>query len=96
MTAHMHVHTSRSLQCCGNCDAFVPNKAANPASGQPRQGACCANPPSLMQGAAPVPGSQLSPAGPQMMSVIQGAWPPTDATRWCRGWDEIEKDSNDD
>ena len=79
-------HMPRSRQRCGNCDAFVPNKGANPPAGQPRQGACVAAPPTMLQSMAPVPGSHLHPSGPQMQPVIQGAWPPTDADRWCREW----------
>lgn len=81
--------------CCGTCDAFVPNKAANPPSGRPREGSCCAESPRLVQGAGIVPGSQLTPQGPQMVPVLQGAWPPTAADRWCRQWNQ-KKESEDD
>ncbi len=79
----------RSEQRCGNCNAFLPNKGKPPPE-QPRQGACAAGRPSLMQGMGVVPGSQLSPQGPQMMPVVQGAWPPTSEERWCREWEGTE------
>jgi hypothetical protein len=79
-------------QCCGTCDAFVPNKAATPGPGQAQLGHCAAGPPSLMQGMAAIPGSQLHPAGPQMMPVVQGAWPPTSSEKWCRAYQPGEDD----
>jgi hypothetical protein len=36
-----------SQQSCSNCNAFAPNPAANPPSGQPRQGWCRAMPPQM-------------------------------------------------
>jgi hypothetical protein len=89
MTAHMH-RPSRAN--CGNCDAFHPNPAAPSRAGQPAIGHCAAMPPQLMQGMAAVPGSHLSPQGPQMMPVVQGAWPPTDASKWCRAHQFREDD----
>ena len=86
----MNLGPTRSMQNCGNCNAFAPNKGANPPAGQPREGSCCADPPRLMQGQAVMPGSHLNPRGPQMMPVIQGAWPPTAADRWCRKWELAE------
>lgn len=77
----------RAQQCCGNCDAFIESA---PPEG-PAIGACVANPPLLIQGMAPVPGSQLSPQGPRAMPVYQGVWPPTQRTRWCRAWKPKEE-----
>jgi len=79
--------TVRSKQACGSCNAFVANKAATSAAGQAQIGHCAAGPPSLMRGMAAIPGSQLQPNAPQMKPVVQGAWPPTSAEKWCRQWD---------
>ena len=65
--------------CCATCDAFRGNDAMNPKSGQVRQGWCCANPPTLIQVMV-----QTALHGPQ--PGMQGAWPPTDADKWCRAW----------
>lgn len=93
MTVRIHsIPMTRALQSCGNCNAFVPNKADNPRAGEVRTGACCANPPVMMQGLSSVPGSSLGSAGPQMRPVIQGVWPPTDASRWCRTWQSKDED----
>jgi len=78
---------ARSQQSCGNCNAYLPNKASNPRAGQPRQGWCRAAPPMLMQGMAPAPGSIMSASGPQMVPVLQGMWPPTNEDAWCRAWE---------
>ena len=79
---------SRAQQSCKNCDAFIRNEKAPHKVGEARIGHCVAGPPMLMQGMAPIPGSHLSPNGPQMMPVVQGAWPPTDDSKWCRAWQE--------
>lgn len=79
----------RPLQSCGNCDAFSPNTAANPASGQPRQGWCRAQPPQMMQ--IMMPPNPLSGGGP--VPGVQGMWPPTNTSSWCRGW-QPEDDDN--
>jgi hypothetical protein len=92
MTAHIHRLPSRAMQCCGNCDAYVPNPQ-QPLKG-PRAGSCCASPPALIQTVQIVPGSQLAPGGPQTMPVWQGAFAPTTETGWCRGW--AYKDTEDD
>ena len=75
----------RSAQSCGNCTAFVANKAANPKTGEPRTGTCCARSPScfpvVMQANNP-----LDPRAPQMMHAFQSAFPPINSNLWCREW----------
>jgi hypothetical protein len=76
----------RSQQSCRNCNAFRPNTKLNPKSGEPRQGWCVATPPAIMQ--IPVQGIN----GPQI--GIQGTWPTTNADLWCRGFEELEDESD--
>jgi len=56
---------------CGNCNAFLANAAANPKSGQARQGWCRARSPAVVPVTGPMP-------------ATFGAWPTTDAKQWCR------------
>jgi hypothetical protein len=81
---------SRAQQCCGNCDAFAVQKNYNPPSGQPRVGACVANPPMPVQ--VMMPPSIANPSVPQ--SGVQGVWPPTVADKWCRHW-QLATDSEE-
>lgn len=79
-------------QSCSNCNAFLPNLAANPKSGEGRQGWCRATPPQVMPTTVQVPGTSLNPNGPQLMNALQGVTPPTKADGWCRAWEPMEAD----
>jgi hypothetical protein len=68
----------RAARICGNCWHFEANTAANPKSGEARQGWCVASPPVAM------PGIAQGLAGPQQ--VMQGVWPPTLASKRCGAW----------
>jgi hypothetical protein len=65
---------------CATCDAFRANVAQNPKAGDSRQGWCCAEPPKLLQVSMPNVMTGQAQIG------LQGAWPPTDADKWCRAW----------
>lgn len=71
-------------QSCATCDAFSPNRQANPVSGQERQGWCRAAPPQMVQ--TTIPGGVNGP-----MPAIQGMWPPTNTGAWCRAWQPNEE-----
>ena len=80
----------RSQQSCVNCNAWVPNAAANPQSGKPRQGWCRAAPPGIMQGVQ-MPGPLAKPGTPPI-PTLNGVWPPTDSNMWCRQWEPEEEE----
>jgi hypothetical protein len=69
--------------CCATCNAWLPNKQANPRAGVPRQGWCRAAPPGVVQ--VPVQG----PLGQQQLGV-QGVWPTSNADQWCRGYEAAD------
>lgn len=70
---------------CGTCHWFerVPQP---PLDDQPWLGFCCVNPPTPFVGMQEVPGSRLSPHGPQAAPAIQGMLPPTNELRRCEKW----------
>jgi hypothetical protein len=67
---------------CATCDAFKPNAASNPRSGEPRQGWCRAAPPI----AIPIGQQAAALAGMPPALVTQGIWPPIMGNEWCRSW----------
>lgn len=75
--------TKHRGQSCATCNAFNPNKAANPPLGEPRMGWCCANPPGLVPVTMPMPGAF-------------GAFPTTASNQWCRAWSPAEKESSNE
>jgi hypothetical protein len=63
-------------KCCGTCNAFQVNPT------NVRQGQCHANPPvPILLGVKPGPGGS-------MMPIVQGVWPPIDASYYCRQWED--------
>ena len=92
MTAHAHFRTARSLQSCGNCDAFVRGRAPK-RPGEPVQGYCHAGTPHLVQ--MMQQGQSLSATGPVMVPVsIPNVWPPVTDNEWCRAWHEQGDDDD--
>lgn len=70
----------RSQQRCGNCDAFVQTRAGHPA------GTCVAKSPTPFPVTIPNAAAQLDPKQPPFTNAVQGLWPPSQATLWCREW----------
>lgn len=70
---------------CGTCHWFDANPQAQPIGDYP-VGICSVCPPVLGQGMQEVPGSRLSPHGPQMVPVQMGFRPPTAANGRCEKW----------
>jgi hypothetical protein len=70
----------RAKQNCGNCDAFQREREGASA------GLCVAKSPSPFVLNVPNPASRLDPKQPAVTQVVQGIFPSTDDSRWCRDW----------
>lgn len=82
---------------CATCNAWLPDKRANPPRGQERMGYCRAKPPVLLVGTTML-GSALDPKGPQSVQTHSGSFPPASADMWCRKHQpkEVENDRRRD
>lgn len=67
---------------CATCSAFTPNAAANPKSGEPRQGWCMAGHPGVVVVMVKGPAVNMNPG--REMPMTMGAWPTCNSDQWCR------------
>lgn len=88
MSVFARMAVPRAAQSCSNCDAFLANGAANPKSGEARQGWCRAMAPCLVQVMVP------SINGPR--PGTQGAWPTCNSDQWCRQWEPDDSEASRD
>ena len=67
----------RSEQSCGNCAAFLRNRASLQL---PHQGECRTGPPTVVGMMAQTPQGTVP--------MAQGFWPPTVSSKWCAQWQD--------
>lgn len=72
-------------QCCGNCNAFLPNAEAKPPPGHPIQGFCRAHPAMAAQTVVRV--NSAIEMQQRMAQAVQGFLVPATAAGWCREWE---------